>query len=324
MRQGKRDEIRQLCSWLILPLFSLAALPCGCGEEEGTGTGGPGDAWPEEYGSPPQELDAVPMPDGSSGKTDGAGVAGPQVAWDTSSHAVWKVSRQWTEVSAEPGLAWPASSGLDWEQKYSAWVASLPKIAAHNGYTTFSLTNPQGQTLPAPVLECAEVAIFLRAIFAAWHRLPFFLEAADRQGRLFLGHFGFRRADGTIYASSPKYQTLYQDHTTSWRAGQPWPSDSKLVARGLYGGGDEVPFLPVVNGQPARAGAYFDKQFLDKRVGHFLLVALAWFGSAHLADQANMYHLKPEAIRPGDVLLERWQRRGIGHTIPITRVIRLE
>lgn len=308
---------------LLFPLLVLGPPLAGCGDEEPAGGGG-STSWPDEYGAPPQQLELAESPEGTGGKADGAGVAGPQRAWDTGQYAVWTPTRQWTDVTPEAGLAWGANSGLNWEEKYSAWVASLPKRPAVAGYTTFSITNPQGVTLPAPVLECAEVAIFLRITFAAWYRLPFFLEAADAQGRIFLGHFGFRRANGNIYNSSPTYQTLYQDHTATWRTGQPWPSDSRLASRGLYGGGDEVSFLPQVDGKPALAGAYFDALFLDKRVGHFLLVALAWFGSIHLADPANTYNLKPEAIRPGDVLLERWQRKGIGHTIPVMQVEHLE
>jgi len=300
---------------LLLPLL-LGLAACASESDEVTG------AWVEEYGDPPRFLDPVAEPESS--KEDGIGVAGPKTSWDSSDYAVWTPTQLWTKVTPEAGLAWPANSGLTWEGKYSAWVASLEKIPAVNGYTTFQLTNPQGKTLPAPALECAEVAIFLRATFAAWYRLPFFMEARDARGRLFLGHFGFRRADGTIYASSPKYKTLYKDYTATWRAGQAWPSDTRLASRGLYGGGDEMTFLPDVNGKPALAGAYFDQLFLDKRVGHYLLSALGWFGSMHLADSANMYHLKPEAMRAGDVLLERFQSSGIGHTIPVMRVKLLE
>jgi len=300
---------------LLLPLL-LGLAACASESDEVTG------AWVEEYGDPPRFLDPVAEPESS--KEDGIGVAGPKTSWDSSDYAVWTPTQLWTKVTPEAGLAWPANSGLTWEGKYSAWVASLEKIPAVNGYTTFQLTNPQGKTLPAPALECAEVAIFLRATFAAWYRLPFFMEARDARGRLFLGHFGFRRADGTIYASSPKYKTLYKDYTATWRAGQAWPSDTRLASRGLYGGGDEMTFLPDVNGKPALAGAYFDQLFLDKRVGHYLLSALGWFGAMHLADSANMYHLKPEAMRAGDVLLERFQSSGIGHTIPVMRVKLLE
>ena len=106
--------------------------------------------------------------------------------------------------------------------------------------------------------------------------------------------------------------------------GATWPVDERLRKRGLYGGGDEVSFLDPVDGKAARAGAYFDRIYLNKRVGHFMLLALSWFGSMHLADGANMFHIKAEDIRAGDVLLLRWQRRGIGHTVPVMRVTELE
>ena len=160
----------------------------------------------------------------------------------------------------------------------------------------------------------------MRATFAAWYGLPFYLEAYDRGQPIYLGHFGFRNADGTLYGRTPSFRRTYRDFTTEWNNNANWPTDAKLKGRGLYGGGDEVEFLPNVNGKPARAGAYFDEIYLNKRVGHFMLLALSWFGSMHLADGANMYHIQPEGIKAGDVLLERWQRRGIGHTIPVMRV----
>ena len=60
--------------------------------------------------------------------------------------------------------------------------------------------------------------------------------------------------------------------------------------------------------------------FLNKRVGHFLILFLSNFGSIHLADSGNTFNIKPEAIKQGDVLLERWQRRGIGHTLVVKTV----
>jgi hypothetical protein len=215
-------------------------------------------------------------------------------------------------------LAWDADSGLSWEQKYSAWVQAQPILDADDG-RTFTLITPEKE-IQAPILECAEVAIFMRATFAAWHGLPFFLQAADNGKPIYIGHFGFKNHEGANFGRSPNFATKYTDHTGDWQPGDAWPSDAKLRRRGLYGGGDDHEFLPKVNGATARAGAYFDEIFLNKRVGHFLLLALSWFGSMHLADGANMFHIVPDAIRPGDVLLERWQRRGIGHTIPVMRV----
>jgi hypothetical protein len=52
------------------------------------------------------------------------------------------------------------------------------------------------------------------------------------------------------------------------------------------------------------------------------LQLLASTGSANLADPLNMYHLKPAAIRTGDILLTRRRRSGssAGDTTPIVRI----
>ena len=59
-----------------------------------------------------------------------------------------------------------------------------------------------------------------------------------------------------------------------------------------------------------------------KRAGHLMVILDGMFGSANLADGANMFHIKPEATAPGDALLERWQKNGIGHTLPVMTVER--
>lgn len=303
---------------LLAPALALSTLGCsdaGSGESDSQ----PGD-WDSEYGEAPPmfEGDAAADLAPALGKADGAGRLGPYLSWDKGDGRVWDVTRAWSDVEAEAGLAWAADSGLNWEGKYAAWVQAQP-ILEVDGDRTFTLITPEKQ-LPAPILECAEVAIFMRAAFAAWHGLPFFLTASDAGKPIHIGHFGFKKHDGTNYKGSPNFKTRYADHTGQWSEGQAWPSDGRLRKRGLYGGGDEHEFLPDVDGQAARAGAYFDEIFLNKRVGHFMLLALSWFGSMHLADGNNMFHIVPESIRPGDVLLERWQRRGIGHTIPVMRV----
>ena len=279
-------------------------------------SGGTGEDTDESYGIS-GEIDTT----GPASKSDNAGRPGPSVAWDSDGGQVWSVRNQWTDVTSEAGMAWNANSGLNWNEKYQAWVTSLEVEELSEGFIkeTFQLTTPHGRAFTAPVLECAEVAIFMRAAFAAWYHLPFYLEAYDRGQPIYLGHFGFRNADGSLFSRTPNFARAYADYSNDWQTGRTWPSDAKLKRRGLYGGGDEIGFLPLVNGEPARAGAYFDEIFLNKRIGHFMLLALSWFGSMHLADSVNMYHIKAEGIAPGDVLLERWQRRGVGHTIPVMR-----
>ena len=263
---------------------------------------------------------------GPASKSDGVGRLGPSVAWDSDGGEVWSIQHQWQDITPDEGIAWSSNSGLNWEEKYRAWVSSMEMEELETGFIkqTFTLTTPHGKALTAPVLECAEVAIFLRAAFAAWYGLPFYLEASDRGSPIYLGHFGFRNADGSLFNRTPNFARAYRDYSDTWTEGMSWPSDMRLKGRGLYGGGDEVEFLPLVNGKTARAGAYFDEIFLNKRVGHFMLLALSWFGSMHLADGANMFHVKADAIKAGDVLLERWQRRGIGHTIPVMRAVWVE
>jgi hypothetical protein len=296
----------------VLTIF--LALQFGCAGSNSDG----GVDTDESYG-----ISAEIETTGPASKEDGVGRLGPSVSWDNDGAEVWSVYHQWTDITDEPGLAWSENSGLNWDEKYQAWVSSLEIEPLESGYVkeTFRLTTPHGRSFIAPVLECAEVSIFMRSTFAAWYNLPFYLEAYDRGRPIYLGHFGFRNADGSLFSRTPRFSRAYKDFTRDWREGGAWPSDTKLKGRGLYGGGDEVDFLPQVNGQPARAGAYFDGIYLNKRIGHFMLLSLSWFGSMHLADGANMYHIKPEGIKAGDVLLERWQRKGIGHTIPVMRAI---
>ncbi|MCA9620926.1 MAG: PPC domain-containing protein, partial [Myxococcales bacterium] len=213
---------------------------------------------------------------------------------------------------------------LNWDEKYAAWVESMD-IQAGDGtwYETFTLTTPWGKTLPAPKLECAELAIFLRITFAAWYNLPFYLTAVDGQGtRVYFGHFGARTLNAR-YKNTPKFGYAYKDYS-DWSAekiaAQGWPKDEKLRTLGLYGGGDEMDF--VFEG--AKAGGYFDEIHLNKRAGHFLRLTLAYFGSMHLAGSRNTFNIKPEALREGDVLVHRWQRQGIGHTLVVKQVDELD
>jgi len=255
-------------------------------------------------------------------KADGMGKAAVPVSADDSNTAVWEVWNDWADTDSadarRAGLAWGADSGLDWNEKFALWIDGLSKTDAHSSsYKTFTITNPQGKTIQAPVLECAEVAYFLRATFASWYHLPFFVEAVDSTGtRVFMGHFGWRTASGR-YKNSNKFRSWYRDYSDGQYDAGNWPRDEKLRGKKLYGADDDYqPFI----GEGARAGAYFDELFLNKRVGHFLILLLSNFGSIHLADSANTFNLEPGAVRQGDLLLERWQRRGIGHTLVVKHV----
>jgi hypothetical protein len=253
-------------------------------------------------------------------KADNAGVAGPAVSTDTSDTQVWEARNKWedrdTAEANKAGMAWGENSGLNWDEKYVAWIESMPKIAGQNYGDTFTLTTPFGRSFPMPSLECSEVAIFLRIAFASWYGLPWYMTANDSSGtRIYFGHFGARTVSSR-YSGMPLYGSQYRDYTSTWREGQAWPQDSGLRKKALSGGSDDNEFLAP----GAKTGAYMDEIFLNKRVGHFVVMMLDYFGSMNLANSRNTYNLKPSALKTGDVLLERWQTNGIGHTLVVKHI----
>ena len=213
--------IGRLRQWTYFAVFCLLS---ACSDAPVADPSPTESDWAEEYGfTQPVE------PTQNSGKADGVGQPGPKTAWDESPSQVWKVTQEWADLNPSEGLAWGQNSGLNWNQKYDAWVSSLKVVPQPDSayLKTFELVTPEGRRVLAPVLECAEVAIFLRATFASWYGLPFFLEARDGSKRIFLGHFGFKDADGKNYGRTPNFQTRYEDYTGRWTAGQEWPSDSR-------------------------------------------------------------------------------------------------
>jgi hypothetical protein len=267
---------------------------------------------------------------GAVGRTDDKGKAdgvlntpGPAANAGAADTEVWKVTAQWadkdTPAARKAGMAWPADSGLTWDEKYGLWIDAMEAAQATDGYTTYSFVTPYGKTLPAPAVECAETAILLRATFASWYGLPFMLQGSDETGkRIYLGHFGFRTADAR-WQNTPLFKTRYTDYSgraSTWQTAG-WPQDAALRKRHLGGSQDDA--QPAL-GPDASAGTWFDEAFLNKRVGHFMIFALSYFGSVNLSDPVNTFNLAPGAIREGDVLVERWQRRGIGHTLVVKEV----
>jgi hypothetical protein len=264
------------------------------------------------------EFEVIP----EDGKSDSLGVAEIPVSADQAETAVWEVNNAWadtdTPAAKKAGLAWGEDSGLNWNEKYVLWVDSLPRINAHNGSNkTFEMITPQGKRVPAPVLECAEVAYFLRVTFAAWHQLPFFVQAIDPQGTtIYMGHFGWRTKSGR-YKNTPLFKTRYKDYSGQEISLEDWPRDERLRARSLWGASDD--FQPFIDAG-ARAGAYFDELYLNKRVGHFLMYLLTNFGSIHLANSLVTFNKTAQSLKAGDVLVERYERTGIGHTLVVKHV----
>lgn len=269
-----------------------------------------------------QALDLGPFESSGYALTSaGLGPAGPSASsTDGSRTEVWAITRHWHETSSEAGIAWSANSGLNWEDKYTAWVQSMLATTTYSGNRkTFTVTSPYGKSLDVPYLECAELALTMRVLFASWYGLPFYMQAKDRGTDMYAGHFGFRTKTGR-YRNVQEFRVRYEDF--SGDANDPdvlerWPSDSSLRGKKLYGSGDDVnEFL----GADAHAGYYFDELLLNKRVGHFLIVFLPYFGSINIADDANAYHATADSVRAGDILLKRWQKRGIGHVMLVKNV----
>src|SRR5688572_10836655 len=99
------------------------------------------------------ELGPVP----TDGKGDGAGSPAIAINADVRDTEVWKVRNRWEDVDQTPdaraaGMAWTASSGLDWDQKYAAWIRSMKRTKSADGYggETYELTTPFGKTLGSP------------------------------------------------------------------------------------------------------------------------------------------------------------------------------
>ncbi len=285
-------------------LACLFALLIACTD----GASGPDEEWGLDG-----PVETVPPP----GKEDGQNHKGLLVATNTSRTQVWTAKNQWedrtTEAARAAGMAWPANSGLNWDEKYAAWIQSLAWTPGVDGYsTTFTLTTPWGKSLPSPSLECAEMALFLRITFAAWYELPLQFEAVSSGQRVYFGHFGVRTAAGR-FAQTPEFGVAYKDYTSSstWRT--TWPTDATLRKRQLWGGEDDQLEL----GEGKVFGAYVDEIHLNKRAAYFTVLALNYLSSVNIADTANTYNIVPEAVRGGDVLIERWQRNGIGHTLVV-------
>jgi hypothetical protein len=247
------------------------------------------------------------------GKEDNAGRPGPLIATNTTATQVWTASNKWedtnTPAAQKAGIAWPAQSGLNWNEKFNRWIESMAIVTSADGYDTYTLTTPWGKTLPSPVLECAESQMFLRASFAAWYNLPFMLETVGAGGaRVYFGHFGIRSSSGK-YQNTPNFGMAYKDYTsmTAAQIAASWPRDATLRTKVAEGDSDAQ--APIGE---AHIGAYLDEVHLNKRAGYFIVYLLNFLGSSNLADTANTYNLRPEAIMAGDLLLHRWQKTGIG------------
>jgi len=222
----------------------------------------------------------------------------------------WSVLHGWDDVTGEAGVAWAANSKLTWQQKYSKWVQGMRKVPrlGDSGFT-FEVNTPHanGKVLPAPVADCADTAMMLRVTFASWYHLPVLIKA----GGSYYGHFGVRKGSATAPSTPLCSSCDFSSRTAAELASKGWPKDAGLRAKSV-GTSDTNSW--IANGH---TGAYLDELLLNKRAGYLIIKLLNDAGSSSLAGATNLYDIQPAAIQAGDVLIERWQAQGIGHTIVI-------
>ena len=292
----------------LLVALTLAAIGSGCA------TDGGGD---DESLDGSTELD----PGAPLGKEDSAGVPAIAVIGDYSDTAAWSVSNQWEDTTTpdarKAGIAWPADSKLNWDEKFAAWVGSFQQIDALDGawFKTVAISTPFGKTVPGPKIDCADLSILLRFSFAAWYHLPIYLVGYDGNTPVYFGHFGVRTATAR-WSQASRFASFadYSSQTAAQYMAK-WPSDTVLRTRGVSPG-DDLPNL----GPGAREGAFLDEIHLNKRAARLILFTQAYLGSHNMVDSRNTYNLVPEAVKTGDVLMFARSPRVDGHTTIVTRV----
>jgi hypothetical protein len=266
------------------------------------------------------ELDPGPP----LGKEDSAGIAALSATADYSDSQAWTVKNQWEDTTTADaklaGMAWPANSGLNWDQKYAAWVGSFQQVPSiDTWFKTVTISTPFGKSVPGPKVDCADLALLLRISFAAWYHLPIYLVGYDGNTRVYFGHFGVRTAAGPWHDAPlfPQYKD-YSNETPA-QYGASWPKDTVLRGRGISSG-DDLPFL----GAGAREGAFLDEIHLNKRAARLVLFAQAYLGSHNMVDSQNTFNLVPESVHTGDVLMFARSPSVDGHTTIVTRVDQLD
>lgn len=231
----------------------------------------------------PQEepLEEEWVDDGGSADSWAGGIPDP-------GDNVWEVRNQWTDT---------APNGETYEQFYGTWLSNIQ----HDGNgRAVQYTMADGTVFPAPSLECADSALFLRFLFASEYSLPMFVGG----GGQYFGHFGWVRRDGSRVRR-------YSGEMYGERG-----SDTSLQASNRYLP-DNLQSYPH---DGATIGTYLDAVLRNKRLGYFLQDLWNMIYSGNLAENINSFYVRPEHVREGDLQLHRYAGGGIGHTITIQRV----
>jgi hypothetical protein len=226
------------------------------------------------------------------GAADSFRMGMPDPGWE-----VWEPVHAWTDPTAP--------NGETWEQYYATWLAT---VEADDDGRAVQYVLADGRVVPAPSLECADTALFLRFLFAEQHGLPMYVRGWVHGGWAYFGHFGWIGRDGTR-------QRNYRQHPVRGELGGYAP----LQAANRY--------LPDnLQGYPrdgATIGEYLDAVLENKRLGFFMQDLWNMIYSGTIVDNANTYYIHPEHVRGGDLQMHRYDLTGgIGHTITIQRVER--
>lgn len=222
---------------------------------------------------------------------DGWSMGMPDPGWE-----VWEPVHAWTDT---------APNGETYEEYYGTWLRS---IQYNSNGREVHYTLADGTVVPAPSLECADSALFLRFLFASEYGLPMFVRGWVDGGWHFFGHFGWLNSSGVRVRN-------YRQHPVDAERG----SYAPLQNRSSYLP-DNLQDYPV---EDSTIGEYLDAALTNKRMGYFLQDLWNMIYSGTIVENFNSYYIQPDYIREGDLQMHRYDLTGgIGHTITIQNVER--
>lgn len=267
----KVDTMKKNAVFISLIALLLGSF-AGCAGEE-----------PVDYADDPFWTD--------EGSADTFRMGMPDPGWE-----VWEPVHAWTDQ---------APNGETYEEFYATWLESIE----HNGSgRDVRYTLADGTVVPAPSLECADSALFLRFLFAQQYGLPMYVRGWVDGGWNYFGHFGWLNRHGSRVRN-------YRRHPLSAERG----SYASLQNANRYLA-DNLQDYPV---EDSTIGEYLDAVLENKRFGYFIQDVWIMIYSGTIVENANTYYIKPEFIRGGDLQMHRYDNTGgIGHTITIQRVER--
>jgi hypothetical protein len=207
---------------------------------------------------------------------------------------VWNVEHAWEDR---------APNGMTYDELYADWLSNIQ----HNSNGR-EISYTDGTVVPAPSLECADTALFLRFLFASEYKLPMFVRGWYEGGWNYWGHFGWLSARGNRMVD-------YSGHPLNAARG----SYAPLQNRNRY-----LPDnLQAYPSQGSTIGEYLDAVLTNKRFGFFYQDLAVMIYSGSIVDDYNTYYIRPDAIRGGDLQMHRYDSTGgIGHTITIQNIER--